>query len=140
MALESLSRGARSALCLDNQTEAVKSLLAVRQLLGANGLQVEQADTLQWLATHEQNRQPERGDATAAETFDIIFLDPPFAANLLQSSVDLLAKSNLLSDRAWVYLEFDRQSAMPQLPIGWELSKEKKTGGICCCLIRINLQ
>ena len=83
-----------------------------------------------------------RGDAqnylrTAGhKQFDIVFLDPPFAADLLGETCRLLADSKLLVDGALVYLELDRKQDAPALPDGWETIRNKTAGNVRYVLAR----
>ncbi|MDI9818682.1 MULTISPECIES: 16S rRNA (guanine(966)-N(2))-methyltransferase RsmD [unclassified Legionella] len=62
------------------------------------------------------------------ETFDIIFLDPPFAKNILPECLNLLAHSNLLVQGGLVYTESpDRLSLNPDC---WKEKKFKQAGQV----------
>lgn len=72
------------------------------------------------------------------EPFDVIFLDPPFAANeLLEQSVTLIAEKKLLGQ--WLYLEHDQtqQASVETLIAGLGLAvhKSAKAGTTCSLLI-----
>ena len=68
--------------------------------------------------------------------FDIVFLDPPYAADLLEEACRLLAGSQLLADDALVYLELDRKGAEPELPDGWQIKKNKTAGKVRYMLVQ----
>ena len=70
--------------------------------------------------------------------FDIVFLDPPFAADLLAETCRLLAGSQMLADDALVYLELDRKEAEPELPDGWHIKKNKTAGKVRYMLVTAN--
>ena len=69
--------------------------------------------------------------------FDIVFLDPPFAADLLAETCRLLAARQLLADGALVYLEQDRKGVEPDLPGGWQMLKSKTAGNVRYMLARV---
>lgn len=135
LSIEALSRGAARALCLDNQPLVVSTLLSIQRQLGASGLEPLQFDAISWLAASKTGNQI--GDSEHLQ-FDIIFLDPPFDSGLLQPTINALADSGRLKDRAWVYLEQSRMAGDITLPQGWNLIKDKRTGNIRYSLIEID--
>jgi len=65
-----------------------------------------------------------------AQTFDVVFLDPPFAADCLGELCRLLDEGQLLADGAHVYVEEDRAAPAVDLPGRWELLKRKAAGNV----------
>jgi len=118
LGLEALSRGAASAVFVEQSQGAEKQLTENVRLLDAGAATVLRQDALDYLGSHP------------AERFDIVFLDPPFAADLLEETCRLLAKEQLLADGALVYLEQDRGKAEPDLPEGWQVLKNKTAGKV----------
>lgn len=115
LGFEAASRGA-GAVVLVEQDPAVAALLEQnRALLGADTVEVVRAEALAWLAS-------------AAGTFDLVFLDPPFDGPLLEESVKLLHQRGLLAAGGRVYLE----SARPDfpLPAGWSLTRQGRAGQV----------
>lgn len=119
LAIEALSRGAASVLCLDTATHAVRALQANAQQLGSTGLDLRQQSALDFLARRH-----------AEPPFDLIFLDPPFALNLLQQSLDLISTQGWLQAGGRVYLESSSRLEALQLPQGWALLKSKRAGQV----------
>jgi 16S rRNA (guanine966-N2)-methyltransferase len=72
-----------------------------------------------------------------SEPFDVIFVDPPFAANeLLEQTLQLITERKLLGQ--WLYLEHDQtqQASVEALLTGLELSIHKSTtAGTTCSLL-----
>jgi 16S rRNA (guanine966-N2)-methyltransferase len=68
LTLEALSRGAESAVAVDRNAELVRALLETAKAIGATGLQAHAVDARRHLA-HDTG------------FYDVIFLDPPFAAD-----------------------------------------------------------
>lgn len=92
LGLEAVSRGAREALLVERDPGLVESLHAtVARLKATNEVQVLRADALAWL------RAPLHG------RFDLVFLDPPFAADLWAEVLESLPP--WLAGGAWLYLE-----------------------------------
>ena len=94
-------------------------------MLDASGATVLRMDALDYLAGKPDER------------FDIVFLDPPFAADLLDETCRLMAEQQLLADGALVYLEQDRGKAEPQLPDSWRVLKDKTAGNVRYMLAQV---
>ena len=69
-------------------------------------------------------------------SFDIVFLDPPFAADALDELCRLLDQEGVLADGGMVYLEEDRLRPAVNLPEGWQLLKSKTAGNVRYSLAR----
>ncbi len=92
LGLEALSRGAREAWLVEQDPGQAESLReTVARLHAGDQAHVVRADALAWL------RAPMQGQ------FDIVFMDPPFAAGLWQQALALLPP--WLSLDPWLYLE-----------------------------------
>jgi len=62
-----------------------------------------------------------KGDALEAvktinDRFDIIFADPPFGKGLLIPFVETLLNRNMLTDKGWLYLEYESTLVLPEWP------------------------
>lgn len=64
------------------------------------------------------------------EVFDIVFIDPPFAADLQHELCRLLAKQHWLADDARIYVEMDRDKPELRLPESWQELKNKTAGKV----------
>lgn len=122
LGLEALSRYAASCEFFeydrDNATQLKKNLGA----LNAAG-SVRQGDALSLVAD------------TSRDTFDIIFLDPPFGRNLLQPALDALFRLKRVADDGVIYIEQEANAPLPDLPQGWEWYKQKSTSSLTYGLI-----
>ncbi|NBA94034.1 16S rRNA (guanine(966)-N(2))-methyltransferase RsmD [Pseudomonas sp. R5(2019)] len=116
--LEALSRGAASALALDNNPAAVSSLRQNLEILRCSNGQVQQADALRYL------------QAPASVAYDVVFLDPPFHQNLLTDACNLLEQQQWLAADAWVYTESETVPSTLPMPANWRLHREKKAGQV----------
>ncbi len=117
LGLEALSRGAASCVFVEQAGAAVVALRQHLARLDAAGGEVWQAEALAWLAG-------------PARSFDIVFLDPPYAANLLAPACTALAAGGWLAPGARVYLETAAADGEPTLPDGWSLVRSKKAGQV----------
>ena len=125
LGLEALSRGAGSVTFVERSSVAARQLQANIDLLEANSAAVHKQDAIPFLQS---------GMETG---FDVVFLDPPFAADLLEETCRLLATQGLLVDGALVYLEQDRSSPEPELPDGWQIIKNKTAGMVRYMLAQV---
>jgi 16S rRNA (guanine966-N2)-methyltransferase len=122
LGLEAASRGAARVVLVDAAREVVTSLRAQVATLNAGQVEIVQADAQQWL----------RGPA---ETFDIVFLDPPFTAGLLAGTMQLLETNGWLAPDAFIYIEAGKGVSL-ELPPGWDVYREKTAGQVEYRLIK----
>ncbi len=125
LGFEALSRGAANTTLIEKNAFAASLLKKSCALLKADQAVITQADALQWLES-----------VTPSKPFDVIFLDPPFDANLLQPCCDLLKRPGLLSKGSIIYVETDRSQPPPATPPTWHLFREKTSGQVCYRLYR----
>lgn len=113
LGLEAVSRGAARAVLVERDPQAARALQASAERLDDAGqVQVIADDVVRWLAqAHSQS-------------FDLVFLDPPFAASAWEPT--LAALTPRLAPGAWVYLESPAQLE-PAVPPGWVLHREGRT-------------
>lgn len=58
------------------------------------------------------------------EKFDIIFLDPPYKLNLINKSIEIILKNNLLNNNGIIVCEYEEE----EVDCNLNLLKEKKYG------------
>ena len=93
LGLECISRNAAALTLVEKDRDNYLNLLnEVRTFKEAAKIKVVQADALIYL----------KG---LSETFDLIFLDPPYQSNLLKESLTLITEQNLLSPEGRIYAE-----------------------------------
>lgn len=118
LGLEALSRGARQCVFIDSAPAAIRSLSQQAEELGATERALFHAET------------SERYLLVAEETFDIVFIDPPYHQGLVAPTVSALDQRGLLAEQAWVYIETAVDEALPPLPDQWELHRDKQAGDV----------
>lgn len=118
LGFEALSRYARHVTMVEMDKGAAQQLSKNLSTLQSQQATVIQRDALSWLAD-------------SAEPFDIIFLDPPFRRDLLDTVCQRLEQGGWLSDEALIYIEREREGAAPCLPANWRLLKDKQAGQVC---------
>ena len=62
------------------------------------------------------------------EQFDLVFLDPPYSLDLWTELAQLA--DPLIQDRAFIYVEADRELTTLALPSTWQLIKNTKAGTV----------
>lgn len=72
----------------------------------------------------------------SAQSYNIIFLDPPFHLDLLAPVIASLAKHSL-KPHTQIYIETASDEALPALPPNWQIDKEKKAGQVIYRLISV---
>lgn len=118
LALEALSRGARTSTALENDNTALRELKANRDMLDA-ALEVVTADSLAYLA-NENTQAP----------FDVVFVDPPFSHQLLTRTCNLLENNHWLARNATIYCELGAEDDHFLAPINWRLHRDKSAGNV----------
>jgi 16S rRNA (guanine966-N2)-methyltransferase len=122
LGFEALSRGAGQVVFVESSDRAVRVLQESASTLGVSGARILNEDALAYLSGESQ-------------PFDIVFLDPPFAADLLEELCKLLHDGNWLADGARIYLEQDRGRPLPELPDDWTILKDKTAGQVRYALV-----
>ncbi|MEA3232856.1 MAG: 16S rRNA (guanine(966)-N(2))-methyltransferase RsmD [Thermodesulfobacteriota bacterium] len=96
MGLEALSRGAKSAVFIDNHPAA---LSLIKKNINVCGW-TEYAEIIRWDPTRNLNCIKYQG-----ELFSLVFIDPPYRSGLMPSVLDSLDRSNALESKALVTVE-----------------------------------
>ena len=122
LGFEAASRGATTVQMLERETKLVAGLVASKTRLGAAAVTITQADAMAWM-----KRAPAQ--------FDLVFLDPPFDANVFEAA--LAASLHCVVPQGWIYLEasapFDAASLSER---GLELYRHARAGAVHAHLIR----
>jgi 16S rRNA (guanine966-N2)-methyltransferase len=117
LGLEALSRGAAHVTFVEHDAAAARELRTRLAEWQAADARVERDDALRYLAG-------------PARPFDIVFLDPPFAAQLLSRAAALLEAHHWLRGGALIYVECAARDGLPRLPPGWQPLKAKRAGEV----------
>lgn len=128
LGLEALSRGATEVMFVEKSPVAAATLRDNIAMLSASTAAVLQMDAGDYL------RQSPQGE------FNIVFLDPPFAADMHEDLCRLLVAAKVLSKNAWIYLEEDRAKPAVALPRAWHMVKSKNAGNVRYSLVQANTQ
>nr|WP_207184561.1 16S rRNA (guanine(966)-N(2))-methyltransferase RsmD [Rubrivivax gelatinosus] len=120
LGFEAASRGAAQVLLLEQDTQLVAGFKAHAQRLGAAGLEARRADAMAWMA------------AAVPESWELVLLDPPFAAGLALPAAHAAAR--LVVPGGFVYVESGE--ALAELPPGLEPWREGRAGAVHYQLLR----
>lgn len=124
LGFEAASRGAGSVDLVESAPVAVEALRVAAARLGRDGsggmVRVHAQPALAFLAGH-------------AGPWDLVFVDPPFAAGLWADALAALAPR--LAPRAWVYVE-SPVDAHPAVPASWVRQRETATRDVRVALYR----
>ena len=123
LGIEALSRGAAHCDFVDADREAITAVGRHLNTLNATECSTVGCDIAAryLLQTHD--------------TWDIVFVDPPFDARLGESTLTLLANTERLAEASRVYFETSRSQPEP-VPEGlYDVLREKTTGDVCYRLL-----
>ena len=95
MGLEALSRGARSATMVDHAKAAVEIIKKNTAKTKLAGAEIICADSVNWLD----------GAAKRGLSYDIVFMDPPYAEKLLPRCLERLLRGNLIKKTTLIICE-----------------------------------
>ena len=110
LGFEAASRGAARVVMVERERVAFEALLRNRDLLGTSVVDIQRADALNWLAAHP-------------ETFDLIFVDPPFDSDQAEKTLALLTPH--LKPGGQVYVE---QRGFVDAPAGFIIHRSGRAG------------
>lgn len=117
LGIEALSRGAESAVFVEQRKDAVQ---AVRENLVVCGLsdraRVVSGDAMSYLKSGEK--------------FDLIFLDPPYASGLLEQALEEIARFDICRRHGIIVAESVADKVLPPLSAPYAVHREYRYGKI----------
>jgi len=122
MGFEALSRGAAAVTMVEKSTPAYKALMENKQLLKAEHALILHQDALQFLS---QNTQ----------TFNVIFLDPPYHQQWLAKVLPLLRPHLHSEGLIYVEAEYELDSTL-EFTRDWQVIKQSKAGNVFYHLLK----
>lgn len=117
LCLEALSRGAASAVMVEQSATAVQALRANVQSLGATQARVVHGDAIAFLQGEVQSQ-------------DIVFLDPPFRSDLIERCAALMEQRGWIKTGGLIYIEAPSEMTTLPLPSSWEILRSKTSGQV----------
>ncbi len=124
LGIECLSRGAASAVFVDRRGDAVRLIrdnLAVTDL--ADRARVVAGDSMEYL----------RG---LRERFDLILLDPPYGAGLLEPAIEQITAFDILEPHGIIVAEHPADRGVPLPAAPYRIARTYRYGRIALTIIR----
>jgi 16S rRNA (guanine966-N2)-methyltransferase len=129
LGLEALSRGAAQVTFVDTDPRVVAALRErlVEWDAASDCAELRRMDALRFVEARRPAEQP---------PFNVVFLDPPFAAGLWQSIAARLEEGKWLAPGAFIYLETPARERLAGLPAAWRPWREGNAGEVGYYLLR----
>ncbi len=119
LGFEAASREARQVTLVENNHAACAVLQQQMDRIGAQNMRLVEDDALHFMAS-------------LSASFDIVFIDPPYAkAELRARALGILIDKNLLNDKALIYLEWPDSQNMRLNHDQLIWVKQKSAGSVC---------
>ncbi len=129
LSFEALSRGAKQVISIEKDFNVYQNLKKNQALLKTNKISIFNQDALNFLSEK------------STQTFDFVFLDPPFNKNYLPKTLKALSKGNFVISNTKIYIESEfkifKNEAIEWLSTNIRINKQKHTGQVHYCLITL---
>ena len=119
LGFEALSRGAARVVMVEREASVVAGLRESAHALGAEGLEIVASEALSYVLR-------------AGESFDVAFVDPPYATDLAVRTLAALPRR--LNPRARVYVE---TAASLEVAPPWRKLREDRAGAVRYALLEL---
>ncbi len=117
LGFEAMSRGAAQVELVEADAQIAKTLVEQKNIFNADDLKINNQDALVYLRN-------------TCQIFDLIFLDPPFASDLLEQVVLMIQKRQLISENGLLYVESPSQQEDLICLESFHCVREKITGEV----------
>ena len=129
LSLEAISRGAKEVYVIEKDREVYEKLKSNFKLLDRGQYTIINEDAMIHLAK------------PSMQSFDLVFLDPPFAKNLLIQTIEKLSSNNYINSQSQIYIESEYKLTEDNLSsvinYHFKINKQKKSGNVHYCLISL---
>ena len=123
LGIEALSRGAAEAVFVDRRPDAVRLVQENLALCGfTDRARVKSGDALAYLKSGEK--------------FDLIFLDPPYASDLLKKAMETIPAIDIVTENGIIVCENGSTTGWPEVQPPYRLQKEYRYGKVRTALYR----
>jgi 16S rRNA (guanine966-N2)-methyltransferase len=123
LGFEAASRGAASVLMIEKDAKAVAVLRQSIEQLQATQVNLQAGGAMSLI------------ESLKPDSFDIVFVDPPFDSNLCGLVVERLDKAACVRRGGFIYVESPAAQMIPP-PEGWSVWRDKKIGEVRMQLFR----
>ena len=131
LSLEAISRGAKEVYVIEKDRKVYEKLKSNFKLLDRSQYTIINEDALIHLT------KPSK------QSFDLVFLDPPFAKNLLLETIEKLSNNHYINNQSQIYIESEYKITEDNLSslinYHFKINKQKKSGNVHYCLIRFGI-
>ncbi len=117
LGFEAASRGAKRVVQVESNPKACQKLRDNISALQARQIELVPLEVGRFLQG-------------TAESFDLVFLDPPFGHNQVQPTCQLLEQQGWLAGYAKIYVEAERNLTFVDMPSNWRPLKSKVAGEV----------
>ena len=118
LGIEALSRGAASAVFVEQRKDAAALIRDNLKLTDFTDRgRIINGDAMSFLAS-------------AREKFDVIFIDPPYAANLWETALEAISKFDILSNHGIIVCESPLENELPEMASPYFLHRTYRYGKI----------
>lgn len=122
MGIEAMSRGAREAVFVDSRRDSINIVSQNLDLLRLkDNVRIVNCDSMLFLKKTD-------------DKFDIVYIDPPYATNLLENSLDIL--DSVMSASGIVICESPADKELPSAIKGFPVMRKYRYGKICITVYR----
>jgi len=129
LSFEALSRGVKEVYVIEKDRKIYEKLKSNFKLLDRGHFTIINEDAMTHLA------KPSR------QSFDLVFLDPPFAKNLLLETLEKLSNNHYINSQSQIYIESEYKITEDNLNsiinYQFKINKQKKSGNVHYCLISL---
>ena len=118
LGIEAASRGADHVVLVERDAEACRFIAKNLEGLGAQQIELRQQNVEAFLA------------CGTPQTYDLIFLDPPFSQGLIPVCIEAIEQQRWATNGAKIYIEIEADAKLEIIPADWYLLKYKKAGAV----------
>jgi len=124
LGFEALSRGAEYVVMVDVSSKVVSQLIANAKLLQTDGVDFYCASV------------PRQFNKIPSQSFNIVFLDPPFHHDLVKPTCERLVQGGYLAKNAYIYIESEKNLIVENVvPESWKILRKKVANSVSYCLL-----
>ena len=131
LSLEAISRGAKEVYLIEKDRKVFNKLKSNFKLIDSDQYTIINEDAVIHL------------DKPKKKSFDLVFLDPPFATNLLLKTIEKLSSNNYINNQSQIYIESEykltEENLISLINYDFKIKKQKKSGNVHYCLISLGV-
>jgi 16S rRNA (guanine966-N2)-methyltransferase len=118
LGFEALSRGAKEVVFVERDPVVMAAIRSGLDTLRCDRGRLDARDAFDYLS------RPPTG------SFDVVFLDPPYAERWLVRACEALERGGWLAPHSWIYLEDEASRGTPGVPAAWTIVRSKRAGDV----------